>query len=89
MLHPDHLSDLASPSFSGARCADEWQLFDLASGHGNSFEVIDARAAAIALCESCPVLQTCRAYFDSLPPRQRARGVIAGQMNNKRSRCTA
>ena len=32
MLHPSALADLALPSLPGARCRDEWRLFDAAAG---------------------------------------------------------
>ena len=54
MLHPDNLADVMLPNLPKARCADEWQLFDLALGRPNRNEVIDARSQA-ALLRIMPV----------------------------------
>lgn len=36
---------------------------------------------AMAMCQACPVLEECRAYFDELEPdaRDRLFGVVAGE----------
>lgn len=85
MLHPDHLSDLASPSLPGARCRDRVELYDAAAGGPDRVEVQHARVVALQICQSCPALQPCRQWFGSLPAPQRPRGVIAGRLVTKRS----
>jgi hypothetical protein len=45
----------------------------------------NARVVALQICQSCPALQPCRQWFDSLPAPQRPRGVIAGRLVTKRS----
>lgn len=85
MLHPDALNDLLAPSFPGALCYSQWELFDRAAGGGNRAATVAARERALALCAACPALQRCRAYFDGLAPAQRPRGVCAGVLNTKRS----
>ena len=80
VLHPEALSDLAAPSFSGARCSNEYELFDRASA-GSSV----ARSVALQLCRECPCLQRCRDWFASLPVWDRPHGVVAGQLVTKKS----
>ena len=85
-MHPaDHLNDLAAPSLPDAPCADEWELFDRAVGGYNPDDVACARETALQLCAACPVLAACRAWFTSLPVRDRPIGVVAGRLVTKRS----
>ena len=78
------MADLAAaPRFPGARCRDQWRLFDTAAA-GRSLprvQVAQAQARAIALCRGCPALQACAAWVDGLEPWQRPRGVVAGRLN--------
>lgn len=75
------LAELAAqtPRLSGAKCVGRHQLYDsTATRCGNAIH--QARAEALALCGSCPALTLCAAYVDSLPPRQRPHGVVAGRI---------
>lgn len=87
VFHLDALADLLAPSLPGARCRSEWELFDRAAGGHNRDDVAYARAQALALCWSCPVLDRCRDWFSALPAHDRPRGVVAGQLITKRSAC--
>ena len=69
----------AIPALPGARCRNRSQLFDLRPDDDPTRP--DAEATALALCSRCPSLDRCRHWFDSLPPKQRPLGVIAGQVN--------
>jgi hypothetical protein len=84
-VHPGHVTDLLAPSFPGALCREQWQLFDTAAGQPNRHDVAGAREQALALCASCPCLAQCRGWYGSLKPNQRPPGVIAGVLNTKRS----
>lgn len=55
-MHPSALADLALPSLPGARCQQEWRLFDAAVGRSDRPDVIDARSQALRCCPSCPCL---------------------------------
>src|SRR5262245_39499255 len=70
------LADLfttAAVNLAGAACRGRSDLFDIPPGR-NRKQV----AAAIHVCHSCPVLDPCSAWLDSLPSSQRPPGVIAG-----------
>ena len=59
-------------------------MFDIAAG-GPPHHQADtqyARRRAVQLCQQCPVLHQCRAWFDSLDQSERPRGVIAGVVVN-------
>jgi hypothetical protein len=75
------LSSLAgTPTFPGCRCRGKHHLFDEAAKHEPA-DVVEARhAQALALCAHCPALQRCSDWVDSLPPRQRPLGVVAGKV---------
>ena len=78
---------MLAPLLPGAACRDEWQLFDAtivgARGGGSSNRVNLARIQALQVCESCPCLNDCRIWFDSLPPHHRPYGVVAGQLSTR------
>jgi len=69
----------AVPRLRGARCRDKWELFDAAATrlHGPA---ASAQAEALAECRQCPALMLCREWLDSLEPRARPSGVIAGRV---------
>lgn len=73
------LSALAGvPILRGARCRGRHELFD-PQAEGEFAEVAEARhVQAVWICEACPALADCRAWVDSLPPRDRPLGVTAG-----------
>lgn len=72
--------DLAStlagvPLLEGARCKGRPERFDV--DIRSDREAIDW---AVFTCGACPALRKCRGWGDSLPPRQRPSGVVAGQL---------
>ncbi|MBV5244336.1 hypothetical protein KUF57_12405 [Mycolicibacterium sp. PAM1] len=72
----------AVPPLHGSRCRGRADLFDatIDGQRGHHDDTLTARAAALAICGTCPALQPCRAWFDRLDPAQRPLGVIAGQL---------
>jgi hypothetical protein len=40
----------------------------------------DVEDGALAICDACPALTACQAWFDGLPARLRPTGVVAGQV---------
>lgn len=74
------------PALPGARCRGRHQLFD-ATIHsdrgGPTARVNDARRDALAVCASCPALEPCRTWVNSLPPRRRPHGVVAGTVHTE------
>lgn len=78
------LSSLAGvPVLRGARCRGKHHLFD-PQGEDEPDETADARhLQALGLCAACPAIAACETWFESLPPRDRPLGVIAGQLNRE------
>ena len=86
------------PKLDGAACRGQAWAFDPVEqsdtgGTGNNIpnssrptgaEVRDLQLAALAVCAVCPALDACRTWFDSLPPRDRPTGVIAGRIRRTR-----
>lgn len=73
----------AAPSLPGARCRGRWELFDATvheSRGAPTAAVLSARTEALAICNSCPALAACTTWVESLPPRQRPHGAIAGRI---------
>lgn len=71
------------PVLPGARCRHRWELFDQTiheSRGAPTTAVLEARTEALAICTSCPALTACAAWVESLPPRHRPHGVIAGRI---------
>jgi WhiB family transcriptional regulator, redox-sensing transcriptional regulator len=70
-----------APALPGARCRGRAHLFDEGDKH-EAAEVVEQRhTQAVGLCEHCPSLDRCRTWVDSLPARQRPRGVVAGRQS--------
>jgi hypothetical protein len=68
----------AAPCLPGAKCRGRHALFD-PPGISEDPDAVAARhEMALSLCEHCPALARCREWLDSLPPRRRPLGVIAG-----------
>lgn len=68
------------PSLPGAVCPD-WKLTFTATTDATDPETRDySIATALRICRSCPALQRCRDWLDSLPASQRPPGVVAGQV---------
>ncbi|TDH51566.1 hypothetical protein E2F47_15910 [Mycobacterium eburneum] len=73
-----------APALPGARCRGRHRLFD-GRGSDEAPEVAEQRhAQAIGLCQRCPSIDPCRAWLESLPPRRRPAGVVAGQLTQPR-----
>jgi len=73
----------AAPTLPGARCRGRWELFDATIHESRGAlpdEVTYARQAALQLCVTCPALAACTTWVESLPPRQRPHGAIAGRV---------
>lgn len=77
----DLLSSLAgAPVLPGARCRGRHHLFD-PERQDEAHDTAQLRhRQAITLCEGCPALAACRAWVETLPPRKRPPGVVAGQL---------
>ena len=72
------------PILRGARCRGRHELFD-PKGCDEPDDVAQARnAQALRICQSCPALQPCSAWFESLPAKARPLGVIAGRIITQR-----
>jgi WhiB family redox-sensing transcriptional regulator len=66
------------PRLDDANCLGLWTLFD--EPEPGDADGRDANRAALELCRTCPSLGDCRTWVDSLPPRDRPTGVIAGRI---------
>jgi WhiB family redox-sensing transcriptional regulator len=73
-----------TPRLQGARCRTHPEVFDathpIGRGACSTRHHVDARAAAVAVCQRCPALPACRAWLESLPASQRPSGIVAGQL---------
>ena len=68
-----------SPKLPDAQCRNRSHLFD-PQGHGEPSTAAASRhAAAVALCHRCPALGACATWVETLHPRERPAGVVAGQ----------
>jgi WhiB family redox-sensing transcriptional regulator len=74
----DLLTVLAdTPNLPDAACRGKHQLFD--ASIGSNVKARQAQRVFAELCASCPVLEQCRDWADTLAPRERqALGVRAG-----------
>lgn len=70
-----------APRLPGAKCIGRADLFDPREPNTDPETVEYAQNAALRLCRSCPALASCSQWFDSLPPRHRPLGVIAGRLH--------
>lgn len=80
----------AAPSLPGARCAGRYELFDSTiegscNGPAGAAQVAAARTEALRLCAGCPERAPCGAWLDSLRPKDRPLGVIAGRLITSRA----
>ena len=74
---------VGAPALPGARCRGRAHLFDEPEP-GEPAELVEQRhAQALGLCQHCPSVTACAAWFDALPPRQRPGGVIAGHIHRR------
>ena len=65
----------------GALCIGRWSVWDPRPDE----DYDHLTASAIAQCQRCPMLQTCRDWLEALPARDRPFGVTAGQLRRERS----
>ena len=70
----------AAPCLPGAKCRGRHALYDPAVKGEDPDTVAARHALAVELCSYCPALDACRSWVDSLPPRQRPHGVVAGKV---------
>ncbi|MGO9352482.1 MAG: hypothetical protein ACLP3C_17310 [Mycobacterium sp.] len=75
------LDDLAhAPHLPGARCRGQAALFDATiGGTAPKPQVAQARRQAIKICATCPCLQACSQWLDTLDPYTRPLAVTAGR----------
>ena len=69
------------PALPGARCRGRHHLFDEPRPGEDEHAAQERHAQALGLCARCPAAERCREWFESLPPRNRPRGVVAGTVN--------
>lgn len=75
----------AVPNLAGAQCRGRTELFDatIETSRERTLEEVEyARAAAKRLCGTCPALNPCRQWLDSLPRTKKPPGVVAGRLND-------
>lgn len=70
------------PWMQSARCVDQWDLFDFTVERGHK---VENYTAALRICRSCPVLQQCDEFTDTVPAPT---GVWAGAVRKKRGPTT-
>ena len=70
------------PTLPGARCRGRPHLFDEQRPDEPADTVQARHTQALSLCNRCPALEDCRAWFATLKPRQRPGGVIAGRIHH-------
>ena len=80
---------LGLPSLPGARCRGRSELFDEPAPREPARHAAERHAQARMLCAGCPALAACATWFDSLPARDRPRGVIAGRPDSRARRPAA
>jgi WhiB family redox-sensing transcriptional regulator len=74
------------PILRGARCRGRHTLFD-PPGCDEPDDVAQARTEqALRICQSCPALQKCSQWFESLPPKDRPVGVVANRISTRKER---
>lgn len=66
----------AIPALPGAACRGTTPLFDDTGDN----------TAALALCRRCAARIPCREWFDTLAPRERPEGVVAGLLHHRDSK---
>ncbi|GAB3216789.1 class I SAM-dependent methyltransferase [Mycolicibacterium hippocampi] len=63
----------------GALCVGDHDLFDPPQDGEAAAAAAARHELAADICRACPEVTACRAWVDSLPPRRRPGGVVAGQ----------
>lgn len=64
------------PQLPGAKCRGRHRLFDV----DPISSAPQRHAQALLLCDSCPALEPCGRWLDSLTPARRPTGVVAGRI---------
>lgn len=79
-MTPRQLAELFAglPVLDGAACAGRWELFDDAEPGEDPDQVRYRHVEAARICRTCPVLDRCREWSESLPGKHRPPGVLAG-----------
>lgn len=83
------LAAVYGPQLHGAACAGLAPTFDAPGPSEDTEEVDERNRLALRVCASCPVLNACRDWLNSLPPRERPAGVVAGAVYTERGRAAA
>lgn len=83
------LAAVHGPQLHGAACAGLAPTFDAPGPSEDTEEVADRHRLALRVCASCPVLARCRDWLESLPPRERPAGVVAGAVQPERGAVAA
>lgn len=73
------------PRLDGAACRGNSWAFDPAEPDEDRAAVRDRHDVARSVCGNCPALTKCAQWIESLPPRVRPHGVIAGRIRLPRS----
>lgn len=68
----------STPHLDGAACLGLWSLFDEPAA--DDPDARNATESAHKLCATCPALDACAQWFDSLPRNRRPSGVVAGRL---------
>ena len=74
-----------TPALPGAKCRFRAHLFDAAEPGEPADVTAQRHQQAASLCQRCPSLDACAAWFDSLPPAKKPGGVVAGQDRTPKS----
>lgn len=79
-----------APNLPAARCAGRHELYDATvegstNGPAGAAQVAAARTEALRLCAGCPERIPCGQWLDSLRPKDRPLGVIAGRLITSRA----
>lgn len=77
---------VGAPALPGAKCRGKSYTFDEAHPGEHPDTVAARHAQALNLCLRCPSLAPCQAWFASLTPARRPRGVIAGRIYTPKTR---
>jgi WhiB family redox-sensing transcriptional regulator len=70
-----------APRLPGALCAGHADLFDPTGPEDDDTDTAERLSFAIRACWCCPALTACRSWVDSLPPKERPSGVVAGRVH--------
>jgi WhiB family redox-sensing transcriptional regulator len=72
------------PRLPGALCRNHSDLFDPPEHGVDHTDTRERLSFAIRVCCCCPALSACRRWVDSIDPKDRPPGVVAGQTENRR-----